>query len=66
MRKNRALIREDILKKFHDLFGAKKVNGREVNVEQAIFSLTRALGLEISAARTARRLQPHSFAESRA
>jgi malate synthase len=49
------MIREDILQKFPDLFGTKKVNGREVNVEQTIATLTRELGPEIAAALTARR-----------
>src|SRR5712691_2243609 len=34
------MIREDILQKFPDLFGTKKINGREVNVEQTIAALT--------------------------
>ncbi len=50
-----AMIREDILQKFPGLFGTKKVNGREVNVEQLIATLTRELGPEIAAALTARR-----------
>src|SRR5438552_2123766 len=50
-----AMIREDILQKFPDLFGTKKVNGREVNIEQTIAALTRELGAEIAAALTARR-----------
>jgi malate synthase len=49
------MIREDILQRFPDLFGTKKVNGREVHVEQAIATLTRELGPEIAAALTARR-----------
>ncbi len=49
------MIREDILQKFSDLFGTKNVNGREVNIEQAIATLTRELGPEIAAALTARR-----------
>jgi len=48
-------MREDILEKFPDLFGTKKVNGREVNIEQAIAALTRELGPEIAAALTGRR-----------
>src|SRR6266568_5806582 len=55
-RKAEAMIREDILQKFPDLFGTKKVNGREVNVEQTIATLTRELGPEIAAALTARRV----------
>ncbi len=49
------MIREDILQKFPDLFGTKKVNGREVNIEQTIATLTRELGPAIAAALTARR-----------
>jgi malate synthase len=49
------MIHEDILKNFPDLFGTKKVNGREVNVEQTIATLTRELSPEIAAALTARR-----------
>ena len=50
-----AMIREDILQKFPELFGTKKINGREVNVEQAIAALALELGPEIAAALTARR-----------
>jgi malate synthase len=57
-----AMIREDILQKFPDLFGTKKVNGREVDVEEAIATLTRELRPEIAAALTARR----ALLESRA
>ncbi len=49
------MIREDILQKFPEIFGTKKINGREVNVEQAIATLTRELGPDIAAALTARR-----------
>jgi len=49
------MIREDILQKFPDLFGTKQVNGREVNVEQTIATLTRELGPEIAVALNARR-----------
>ena len=49
------MIREDILQRFPDLFGTKKVNGRDVNIEQAIVTLTRELGPEIAAALTGRR-----------
>jgi len=49
------MIREDILQKFPDLFGTKQVNGREVNIEQTITTLTRELGPEIAAALNARR-----------
>ena len=37
------MVRNDILQKFPDLFGAKKVNGRNVNVDEAITTLTREL-----------------------
>ena len=50
-----AMIREDILQKFPGLFGTKTINGREVNVEQAIAALARELDPEIAAALTARR-----------
>ena len=49
------MVRNDILQKFPDLFGAKKVNGHEVNVQDAITTLTRELRPEIAAALTARR-----------
>src|SRR5215472_5182441 len=49
------MVREDILQKFPELFAARKVNGREVNVEQAIASLTRELRPAIAAALSARR-----------
>ena len=49
------MIREDIFQKFSDLFGTKKVNGREINVEQTIAALTRELSPAIAAALTARR-----------
>src|SRR6266545_3028997 len=49
------MIREDVLQKFPNLFGTKKVNGREVNIEQTIETLTRELDPEIAAALTARR-----------
>ena len=49
------MIREDILQKFPDLFGKKKVNGRDVSVEDTIDALTRELDPEIVAALSARR-----------
>src|SRR5437879_1768900 len=54
-RRAQAMIREDILQKFPDLFGTKRANGREVNIEQTIATLTRELDPEIAAALTARR-----------
>src|SRR5262245_38249350 len=50
-----SMVRNDILQKFPDLFGAKKVNGREVNVEDAITKLTRELRPAIATALSARR-----------
>lgn len=49
------MIREDIFQEFPDLVGTKRVNGREINVEQTIAALTRELSPEIAAALTARR-----------
>jgi malate synthase len=49
------MIRSDILQKFPDLFGSKTVNGKNVNVEETITTLTRELRPEIAAALTARR-----------
>src|SRR2546425_11461143 len=60
LRRPETMIREDILQKFPDLFGTKKVNGREVNIEQPIATLTRELEPEIAAALTARRARLHS------
>src|SRR6266536_1235626 len=50
-----AMIREDILQKIPDIFGNKKVNGRDVNVEQTIAALTQELNPYIAAALSARR-----------
>ena len=50
-----SIFRNDILQKFPDLFGAKKVNGRDVNVEETIIALTRELRPSITAALSARR-----------
>jgi len=52
----KVIIREDILQEFSDLFGTKIVNGREVNIEQTIATLTEELRPEIAAALTARRV----------
>jgi malate synthase len=49
------MIREDILQQFPDLFGTKNVNGREVNVEETIATLTRELRPAIAQALSARR-----------
>jgi len=51
-----AIIREDILQKFPDLFGTKNVNGREVNIERTIATVTQELRPEIAVALTARRM----------
>ena len=56
------MIREDILRTFPDLFGTKRVYGREINVEQAITILTRELRPAIAAALTARRMLLQSSA----
>jgi malate synthase len=48
------MIRQDILQNFPDLFETKKVNGREINVDETIATLTRELRPEIAAALTAR------------
>ena len=59
------MVREDILQKFPGLFGTKKVNGRELSVEQTIVTLTRELGPDIIAALSARRALLHSPAPVR-
>src|SRR5208283_5537629 len=49
------MIRQDIVQRFPDLFETKKVNGREIDVEETIATLTRELRPEIATALTARR-----------
>jgi malate synthase len=49
------MIRADILARFPELFGTKKVNGRDVNVEDTISTLTRELRPAIAEALNARR-----------
>ena len=49
------MIRKDVLERFPDLFGTKRVNGRDVDVEQTIATLTREILPDIAAALTARR-----------
>ena len=49
------MIREDLLQKFGDLFGTTTVNGRHIDIEETIASLTEELRPEIAAALTARR-----------
>ncbi|HKO05726.1 MAG TPA: malate synthase [Candidatus Acidoferrales bacterium] len=58
-------IREDILQKFPELFGSKKVNGHDVNVEHAIATLTREVRPLIAAALSARRAMLNSPAPVR-
>jgi len=48
-------IRKDILQKFPELFGSRKVNGRDVNVEETITTLTRELRPLIATALSTRR-----------
>jgi malate synthase len=62
---SKATIREDILQNFPELFGTKKINGKEVNVEQEIASLARELHPEIAAALIARRKLLNSSAPVR-
>src|SRR5271165_1105034 len=49
------MIREDILQQFPELFGTKKVNGRDVHVEETIATLTRELRPAIAESLNARR-----------
>lgn len=49
------MIREDVLRSFPELFGSKKVNGRNINVEETIAALTRELNPAIAEALSARR-----------
>jgi malate synthase len=49
------MIRDDVLQKFPELFGTKTINGRKVNVEDAIATLVQELDPDIAAALTARR-----------
>ncbi len=49
------MIRQDILQRFPGLFATRKVNGRDIDVEETIAMLTRELRPEIAAALTARR-----------
>ena len=50
-----SVIAHEILREFPDLLGSRKINGREINVEQTIAALTRELTPEIAAALSARR-----------
>ena len=49
------MVRDDIVQKFPELFAARKVNGRDVNIEETIAKLTRELRPAITAALSARR-----------
>jgi malate synthase len=49
------MILEDVLRGFPELFGTKKVGGREINVEETIAVLTRELNPAIARALSARR-----------
>ena len=49
------MIRNDVVQAFPELFGVKTVNGRELDVDQTISSLTRELEPAIAAVLTARR-----------
>ncbi len=59
------MIREDILQQFPELFGSKNINGREVNVEETIATLTRQLRPAIAEALGARRALLESAAPVR-
>jgi malate synthase len=50
------MIRPDLLQSFPDLFGPKKVNGRTLDVDETIATLTRELEPEIEAVLSARRV----------
>jgi len=50
-----AMIREDVLQGFPELFGTKKVAGRELDVEQTIATLTREVRPAIAQVLSARR-----------
>ena len=49
------MIQQDVLQQFPELFGKKTVNGRDLNVEATIATLTRELRPDIAAVLTARR-----------
>ncbi len=60
-----ALVRDDILQNFPDLFGIKKIRGREINTGETIATLTRELRPDIAAVLTARRAGLQSAAPVR-
>ena len=62
---SKAVIREDIMQNFPELFGTKTINGRKVNVEQEIAALAQELHPEIAEALTLRRELLHSSAPVR-
>jgi len=49
------MIQPDVLQNFPELFGKKKINGREISVEDTISAITRELRPEIAAVLGARR-----------
>ena len=59
------MVRNEILQKFPELFGDKQVNGRKVNVEETIATLSRELRPAIAAALSARREVLNSPAQVR-
>ncbi|WP_242393920.1 aldolase/citrate lyase/malate synthase family protein [Anaeromyxobacter oryzisoli] len=59
------MIRQDVLQQFPELFGKKQVNGREVDVDETIATLTRELRPEIAAVLGARRALLESSAPVR-
>src|SRR5437660_12646376 len=48
------MIREDILRRFPELFGTRRINGRTINVEETIVTLATELGPDIAATLSAR------------
>src|SRR6266851_5685149 len=48
------MIREDILRRFPELFGTRRINGRTINVEETIATLAGELGPDIAATLSAR------------
>ncbi len=55
LRRANAMIREDILQRFPQLFGTKSLNGRALSIERTIATLTQELRPEIAEALTTRR-----------
>ena len=49
------MIRADLLQQFPELFEKRRVNGRELDVQETIASLTRELRPDIARALAARR-----------